>query len=203
MCLLLESICWENGRMALLDHHLNRMNSSRRELLGITDAINFPLNLKPPNNPQSKWKLRITYNQSINSIQWIPYIKSNPTKVLVLDPGPISYSFKFADRTVFENIKKEHPDFDDFIFLQNNYLTDGSYSNILLKSGEKWYTPATPLLEGVRKKHLINQGLIRERQLTKEDLIHADEIRLINAMLPFEDAIILWVENLFFLNNKS
>ena len=198
MCHLLESICWEKGNMELLDLHINRMNRSRKLLFGINTPIYLAPDLKPPENLNHKWKLRIIYKKEIEKIEWIPYTKSIPKKVLVLDAGQINYDFKYAKRESFEKLKNDHPDFDDFILIRDNFLTDGSYSNLVLKIGDRWLTPSTPLLKGVRRESLLKKGKISEHPLKKEHLLMADEIRLINALLPLDDAIVLKTDQLFF-----
>ena len=203
MFLLLESICWNNGEMPLLGLHLNRMNTSRKKLLHITDPITLPLKLEPPSNLNKKWKLRVLYSRKIEKIEWIPYTKVNPQKILVLNPGPLSYCHKFADRKQFNLLKSQYPGFDDYLILQDGKLTDGSYSNILLKIKGEWITPSTPLLKGVRREALITSGQITEKLILEKDLLMASEIKLINAMLPFEDAIVVQPNMLFFQNRKK
>lgn len=198
MCHLLESICWENQKMELFDFHINRMNKSRKLLFGINKPIFIDPDLRPPADLNQKWKLRVIYKEEIENTEWIPYRKMSPKKVLVLDAGTIDYKLKYANRFAFKQLKKDQPDFDDFILIRKNFLTDASYSNIVLKIGNRWLTPSTPLLKGVQREFLLKKSRIIEHPLIKEDLLKAEEIRLINALLPLEDAIALNPDQLFF-----
>ena len=48
-------------------------------------------------------------------------------------------------------------------FVKNGRLTDTSYSNIALFDGNRWVTPAHPLLKGTMRQSLIDKGLLKEK----------------------------------------
>ena len=75
-------------------------------------------------------------------------------------------------------------DADEIIIVKNGRLTDTSYSNIALFDGNRWVTPAHPLLKGTMRQSLIDKGLLEEKDIMAEDFPKYLEVRLINAMMP-------------------
>ncbi len=75
--------------------------------------------------------------------------------------------------------------YDEIIFLnENGELTEGSISNLFLRKGNCWMTPAVEcgLLAGVWRAQAIREYNAAERHLTMEDLWSADEIILGNSL---------------------
>ncbi len=63
-------------------------------------------------------------------------------------------------------------------------ITDCSFANLALRQEGRWYTPDTPLLEGVQRQYLIQEGLLTPCTIRVADLKGYDQILPINAMLP-------------------
>lgn len=65
-------------------------------------------------------------------------------------------------------------------------LTEGGRSNVFVKLGGRWYTPplSCGLLPGVMRAAMLADPLwnAQERRLTKDDLLHAEEIVVCNAL---------------------
>lgn len=57
--------------------------------------------------------------------------------------------------------------------------------------GHQWLTPAHPLLAGTKRAFLLDQGAITEKDLTPDDLMKAEKIRLFNAMIDFGEIEII------------
>jgi 4-amino-4-deoxychorismate lyase len=89
-------------------------------------------------------------------------------------------------------------DCDDILIVKDGYITDTSFSNIVFFDGEKWVTPARPLLRGTMRESLLKRNLIGEENITVDDLNKIKEARLINAMLPLETGTAIQVENIRF-----
>ena len=79
---------------------------------------------------------------------------------------------------------------EEIVIVQQNHLTDTSYTNIALFDGELWITPSTPLLNGTRRKQLLNAGKIIEREVLVTDLNSFQSISLINAMIDLEELVL-------------
>lgn len=139
-----------------------------------------------PNNYQDGLlKCRVLYNGSIKRIEIAPY-QINPINSLTLVYDDlINYAHKWVDRTALAELYHTKGKSDDILIVKNGLLTDSYYCNVALSKNGKWYTPAKPLLKGVRRAQLLSNSLIIEEEIHHEDLQHYDEIRLFNAMIEF------------------
>ncbi len=198
MSRFIESILYQNESLPLLSLHVDRMIQTRREVLNTSRRLDLP-DLVPPDDMRKnkKVKLRILYDYKVTSIEWIPYKKAEPKAVLAIEAADIKYPFKYSNRKAFLELRKRYPDFDDLIILQNGKLTDATYSNIVLKSKNQWMTPEYPLLKGVRRKKLLEDGVVKTAALGREHLVHAEQINLVNAMMPLNDCITLSPDQVF------
>ena len=75
-------------------------------------------------------------------------------------------------------------------FNDENFLAEGSISSVFLVSDERLLTPPleTPILPGITRAAVIDLALeqdvlVREQELTIEDLLGADEVFLTNSMM--------------------
>ena len=109
-------------------------------------------------------------------------------------PPRFTYRYKYADRSYFLKAQSTLPPETEALFLRpDGRITDTTFTNILLELEDgSLVTPACPLLKGTQRGFLIEQGLVYEQNhLSPKDLARCRSIRLINAMLPLEEAIIL------------
>ncbi|MEZ4953811.1 MAG: aminotransferase class IV [Saprospiraceae bacterium] len=183
--LLLETIRTCNRRIENIHWHNERFNKTRKELFGEAEKIDLKKIIKiPADLPRSVHKCRILFNAEIQKIEFIPYqIKKIKSIELIIDDN-IEYPFKYADRSALLNLKNKSLA-DEIIIVKNGLLTDTSYANLVFYDGEKWLTPATPLLPGTMRAKLIAQGKIREENIKPTDLRFFKKLKLINAMLGF------------------
>ena len=77
--------------------------------------------------------------------------------------------------------------FFDVIFQnQEDEITEGTISNIIIMADDNYYTPpvSSGLLNGVYRRYLLdNAGFgLKEKVLFKEDLVKADRIYIINSV---------------------
>lgn len=85
----------------------------------------------------------------------------------------------------------QHPAYFDVLFLnEHDQLCEGSRSNVYLFVEGQWLTPllGAGLLPGVMRAQLLEQGLVREAALTKQDLLNASAWRVSNALRGWLDA---------------
>jgi len=188
MCLLFETIKVKDGNFYNLHYHSERMNNSRRILFNSKDYIYLQTLLVVPENCGSGvFKCRVEYSQDINKIEFLPYeIRKIETLQLIID-NEIDYKFKFTDRSRFEELKKQTK-VSDILIIKNGYITDTSFSNIVFFDGKNWITPSTSLLEGTKRKELLQKGIILEKEIHQDDLKKFTKAKLINAMLDMEDS---------------
>ena len=190
MTLLLETIRISDGTPQNLSLHEERMNASRRKLLGSPGAISLAEHISVPNDCLTGvYRCRLIYEESIISIEFSPYRTAAIRTLKVVHADDIDYSLKYLDRTCLTSLIDREVA-DDVLIIKNGFVTDTSYSNIVFTDGRKWITPDTPLLQGTMREKLLLDGTIIEERITVDDLGRFTHFRLINAMLRFDSPIL-------------
>jgi 4-amino-4-deoxychorismate lyase len=185
---LFESIRHENGIAHLLSLHLERMHSSCKKIWGTGFALEDELiRALEKISHNEKHKVRVNYTYAGFEIQVEPYQKKIIQSIRFLTDDTIQYDLKWTDRKLFQHSKQEHV---ELIFVREGYLTDATYANLALFDGEHWYTPDTPLLQGVRRAHLLAAGKLQVRPIRHADIHHYQSISLINALLDLEELVL-------------
>jgi len=199
MSLLYESIKVENRQLVSISFHNERINRSRKELFGTTEEINLVNKIVIPEELSGGiYKCRVFYNQEIESAEFIKYQQRNIKQLYAVVDDIIGYSYKYTDRSAINKLKEKHApsEEEDIIIIKNGMITDTSYSNVALYDGEKWFTPAEPLLKGTQRARLLKEGKIFERKIKLSDLTNYVEIKLINALMDFDTSPTLKVETI-------
>lgn len=196
MSLLLESLRIQNRQIELPEEHNRRMNRSRRLLFRATDEWDVrEIVSVPAHLTDAVYKCRLVYDTTVHAIEFIPYSKRTIRSLkLVAVASAFEYDHKYADRTELEHAYAQRGTCDDILIVRDGYLTDTSFSNIALFDGEKWCTPARPLLRGVRIASLLAQGFLCEADIHIRDLSRFRKLMLLNALLGPEEAVELPVE---------
>ncbi len=186
---LLESIRIENGAADLLPYHQRRVDRSRRALFAKSPALKLVKLLETIELPASGlFKLRIEYNTEVVRYELVPYNHRPLTSLKLVNADGFTYGKKFTDRAHIRKCLELKGGCDDILMEQHGHLTDASYANVALFDGKHWYTPAWPLLRGTRREQLLEQGIVRPSVIRTRDLDSFKLIRLMNAMLPWEEA---------------
>ena len=196
----IDTIKLADGHYELIDCHNKRINNTINHFFGFNPGIDLNLFLPKPGKYKSgTYKCRLTYSNRIESIEISPYIKRTIKKLKIIDlDAPdisieyksLNYEFKYKDRTLINSFLTGIDDLSDILIIKDGLLTDTSFSNIILFDGEKWITPDTYLLNGVKRRHLLENNEIIEKKVSVDDLNRFQKISLINAMLDPEDIVI-------------
>ncbi len=222
----IETICYENGGFQRISLHQERMNSTRLHFFGRKDVLSLEsametltaadlqfssfqksdpaaadLQSAPPAFPfrsgYQKIKCRVTYSETIESIEFELYTPRIIRSLqLVYDDG-IDYSYKYRDRSTLNALLDKRGGADEILVVKNGLITDTSYSNIVFLRDEKWFTPEFPLLSGTRRAFYLQKKLIFPLNIKPGELVQFEEARLINAMLSLEDATPIAIERIF------
>lgn len=148
---------------------------------------------KQPLCPSTTYRLTLEYDlMKIRAIRLIPYQRRSISKLRPIPlPKRFDYSYKYADRNFFDRVKATLPDNEEPLFVrQDGTITDTSFTNVLMETEDGYFTPARPLLKGTQRESLLRRGLIVEHDhLTLTHLTHARSLLLINALLPFKEAL--------------
>ncbi len=187
--LLLESIRLENGHFPLLDYHQERLERSRKLLFPKAPLIRLQTVLEAADLPsEGVYKVRVLYAEHIEEMEHTPYTIKPVTSLQLVDGNQLRYAKKYANRVLINQLLANRGLCDDIVIVQHGFLTDASYANIALFDGSSWYTPASPLLRGTRRAKLLAEGLVKTAVIREKDLIHFSQLRLINSMIPWEEA---------------
>ena len=57
--------------------------------------------------------------------------------------------------------------------------------NLAFLKNNIWYTPKKPLLKGTKRSSLLDNDLIVEKQITKDEVQSYEAVRIFNAMIDF------------------
>jgi 4-amino-4-deoxychorismate lyase len=185
----IESIKYSKGQLHNLSYHEARLNHARKIWLGQTDKWTLAERIFIPTDlsVSDVYKCRVVYDTEIRIIQFEPYHIRNIANLQVVEAPLLNYAFKYADRSQFNQLTKDIRA-DDVLITKKDYLSDTSYANVALFDGETWFTPNTPLLNGTKRAYLLDQKVIKEISITINDLSKFQYIRLINAMMDFEES---------------
>jgi 4-amino-4-deoxychorismate lyase len=200
MLRFIDTIKLADGHYELIDRHNERINNTINHFFGFNPKIDLNLFLpKHGKNKSGTHKCSLTYSNHIENIEITPYIKRTIKELKIIDlDAPdfpteyksFDYEFKYQDRTLINSFLTGINDVSDILIIKNGLLTDTSFSNIILFDGEKWITPDTYLLNGVKRRYLLENNEIIERKVSIDDLNRFQKVSLINAMLDPEDITI-------------
>ena len=188
---LFESIRYKNGIPENLVFHQQRVDYTLLQLNATTPIIladHIISNVDKPKLDNQVYKCRLQYDLAGNvHIHFNPYSIRNIDTISIHDIGNNVYRYKFTDR-IWINEMLTSSGTDEVILTKNGYIKDASYANLVFFDGAKWITPAQPLLVGTRRAVLLKAGIISEATLHINDLKNFVELKLINAMMRWEES---------------
>ena len=190
MSQFIESIRVEDRKLHLPDLHQQRVIRTFEHFAKENSIDISKIYQDLQHDGEGLFKLRIVYDfEKVLQTQLIPYAISELHSVRLVENNLYDYAFKFSDRTILENMRREAKS-DEIIIVKNNRITDTSFSNLLFKKGKTWYTPSTFLLNGVQRQHLLKTKKIKETEITVQNLREFSHFQIINAMNDFDDMFI-------------
>ena len=178
-----ETIRIEQGRACRLSYHNERLNATRRHFWVGCEPICLEehLHLSPD---MDGMKCRVVYDGTgIREITYAPYRVRPVRSLRLVCADSIDYTYKSTDREALNRLFVLRGEQDDVLIVHRGLLTDTSIANIALWDGTGWYTPRLPLLKGTHRAALLDEGIIRERDIPAEALPSYFSIRLFNAMI--------------------
>ena len=162
----IESIRVCNGAFCSLEWHLQRMRQTATHW-------QYPLDLSllswkvPEEASTGVFKCRIVYDTQIREITYSAY---QPRMMRLTRQKGIC---------------------DDILITKDGFITDTSYSNVVLENSEGLFVPHTCLLNGTRRQRLLAEGIVKERPIRTSDLNQYNRLYLINALIGLEENISL------------
>lgn len=185
----IESIRVVSGIPQNLYWHQKRMDETFEQFAAIACPFSLHAIFNDMRFPQlGLHKLRIVYNlNKIEKIEISAYSIREISGFYLVERNDINYSYKFEDRTSIDSVNHSEK---EPIIVKQGLITDTRYSNLIFKKGNYWYTPSTFLLNGTMRQKLLREGSIQECKIGVEDLFNYSHFKLINAMMPPEQALL-------------
>jgi para-aminobenzoate synthetase/4-amino-4-deoxychorismate lyase len=112
-----------------------------------------------------------------------------------VDAKDVFLYHKTTCRAVYRQALASRPDCDDVLLWNaRDEITESTIANVVLDlDGARWTPPpASGLLEGAFRRQLLAQRAIAERVLTRQDVLRASGIHLINSVRQWID--IQWID---------
>lgn len=186
----IESLKIENGIIYNLEIHRERLLKTAFFHYRTKPKLEIDLSLIPPDLQKKKIKCRVLYSEDIIRTEFHAYQTKKIRSLRIVEDNGISYNYKYIDRNALNNLFERRNGADDIIIAKNRNITDSSFSNLVFESftGEL-FTPKTYLLEGSKRDFLLKNGIIKEREITIDDISSYKKVYLINAMIDIEDNI--------------
>lgn len=185
MSLLVESIKILNGRCYNLALHEARMNRSRFAVFGMEDRCNLKQFIQIPEAyMHGLVKCRVVYDSQIQEITYGHYQIRTIRSVKIINTENHKYEHKWANRPQLDLLFDQRQDADEIIIVNNGLVTDGYYYNLVFERDGRYFTPKTPLLQGVQRSLLLKRNKIEIRNITKEEIYTYGSVHYINALTP-------------------
>ncbi len=173
-----------------LEYHIIRLNETRDKIFGNLNNLQLKdLNI-PKLQDSGLFKLRIIYNQQIVGYELTPYSPPLIKTLKAIHADKIDYIFKSTDRSQINELYQKREDSDDILIIKNNKITDTSFCNVAFRKGKDWFTPSTPLLKGTKRQFLLDNNIIKEKDILCSDIKLYEEISLFNALNEFGTIIL-------------
>jgi len=179
--LLLETIKIKDGLIMNIEWHNQRLNQTRKILFDINEKLKLEKFIKAPK--KGLYRCRILYKESIQSIEYLPYIPKEIHRIKVIK-SQINYPYKYNDRVALNQLKCKF--YDDVIIEKNGLLSDTTIANIAFYTGKFWITPKAPLLQGTFREKLLSENFLIEKNIQKEEIKNFSHFALMNAMIGFQ-----------------
>jgi para-aminobenzoate synthetase/4-amino-4-deoxychorismate lyase len=201
---LLETMKLEDGVIVRRDRHLQRMRESAAYFDIPFDADRINTALEGATSAEAR-RLRLLLSPSgVPRVESTPLSPSSHSDVfaptsaplpVVLAKTPVSsqdvfLAHKTTNRAVYEAHaraidRKAHPDaFDVLLWNEMREVTEFTIGNVIVEIDGQRYTPPRTcgLLGGTLRAELLEQGAIRERIITLDELSSATRLWLINSV---------------------
>ena len=188
--MFLETIRVQDGHARHMADHIDRMRRTALHFGFTAPALPADLDALVPHTLRTGIvRCRIVYDHTLREITFTPYRRRCLERLIAVDAGAMDYAFKYADRSPLERPQIPLTEADELLFVRDGYVTDTSYTNLILRRGDELVTPDTFLLDGTCRRRLLRTAQIRTAQVRLSDLSAYDELLLVNAMMPLDEAL--------------
>lgn len=188
--MFLETIRIQDGHAHHMADHIDRMRRTALHFGFTAPALPADLDALVPHTLRTGTvRCRIVYGHTLRKLTFTPYRRRRLERLIAVDTGAMDYAFKYADRSPLERPNIPLSEADELLFVRGGYVTDTSYTNLILRRGDELVTPDTFLLDGTCRRRLLRIAQVRTAQVRLSDLSAYDELLLVNAMMPLGEAL--------------
>ncbi len=179
-----ESIRVKDWKIHNIEFHNKRVNSTRKEIFGISEVLDLRDYMEIPDN--NFYKCRIEYGEKIYSVEFAEYnILERKRFKIVKIADDIDYSFKTTEREFIDKAFSQRGDCDDIIMQRWEYLTDSSVANIACYIDWKWITPSNPISQWTTRARYLEMWKITEWEIKISDIKKIKKFAITNALFWF------------------
>ncbi|WKN32660.1 aminotransferase class IV [Porifericola rhodea] len=199
MCLLLETISIENGKVSLLAYHQERLNRSRYELWKTKSILSLEEVLGPilPHYRQGLYKCRLVYGKKVEQVEVLPYQRPQIQSLKKVYHPTVDYHLKYKDRELLAQLYADKGECDDILIIKKGIVTDSYFANILFSDGKHWFTSDQPLLKGVQRQFLLDTARVKAIPIQEDDLSRYQFFTFVNALNPLAEGKKIAVEYIY------
>lgn len=191
MCRFIETIRVDGGKVVNLSFHIQRIVDTRRQVWGVEDGIDLEALTRSLPRVAGTAKLRFIYDAAqVYEPTCTPYVKRAVRSLKVVVDNEIAYGLKSEDRSRLNSLRNQRGQCDEVLIVKSGHITDTSYTNVAFFDGERWVTPATPLLPGTRRASLLASRQIVEDDIALNDLPRFSYMALFNAMMDLGEMVV-------------
>ncbi len=186
MCRFIESVQLKDGDFKRLELHQERIRKAMMDYYPTHEIIDLAKSLRHTSFPtEGLHKCRIVYDSEIRKIEYSPYDRCEIHTLRLVETDMDSHPYKPENRSELNAAFALRGDCDDIILVKNGFIADTSFSNIALYDGLNWCTPRVPLIYGVNRAELVDQGKIIEKDILVSEVMNFQLVSLFNAMNEF------------------
>lgn len=197
---IFETMRVENGRCALLNRHLCRLNTAARALnLPLPDGCENQIKQYIADLPDGAFRVKALLASDGISLSRAVLNRLTDKQRVIISPTILPAQnylrrFKTTCRTVFDQAwqtAETQGAFDSLFFNSDGILLEGGRSNVFVKYQGQWLTPSLDLdiLNGIMRQAVLDEpqkylqtNQVIETHITQKTLQEAEEIRLSNAL---------------------
>src|SRR5699024_6376463 len=188
---LLETIGLHEGNYTVLDHHIKRLQESAAYFDFSLDLKNIEHQLQQLKitHDTGSWRVRLTVSQDGSyDITTTSLQKSTENKLVRFADAPINKNNRFlyhktTNRNMYPLLQQKNI-FDILLWNEQGAVTEFTIGNIVVEIDGALLTPpiSCGLLPGTFRKHLLEENVIQEKELFKQDILIANNKWLINSV---------------------
>jgi para-aminobenzoate synthetase/4-amino-4-deoxychorismate lyase len=199
---LLETMAWRPGEgYALLEYHLERLLSSAdyldvdvadRDVREALAAIEGQFG-----NVAQRIRVLVARDGKVDCEAEPLTASERPLKVALAEE-PVDTSDRFlyhktTHRDVYARALAAHPGTDDVVLWnEHGEITEACNANVVVEIDARRFTPPVPcgLLAGTYRRWMLENGLVAERVITRDELLRADRMWLVNSVRGEREAAV-------------